>query len=63
MGGGGGTGPGSHSTTADENVERLSLAAPFWVKTLEETHVGPGLASSHVPGKLPTEQNQPVKTG
>lgn len=25
----------------DKNMERLSLAAPFWAKTLEETHVGP----------------------
>lgn len=44
-------------------MQGLSLAAPFWVKTLEETHVGPGPASSRVPGKLPTEQKQPVKTG
>lgn len=51
------------SSLQHENVQRLSLAAPFWVKTLEETHAGPGLASSRVPGKLPTEQNQPVKTG
>lgn len=39
----------------DKHVERLNLAAPFWAKTLEETHMGLGLDRPHLPGKLPTE--------
>lgn len=46
----------------DKHVGRLNLAAPFWAKILEETHMGLGLDRPHLPGKLPTESNHPVET-